>query len=408
MTNNTLTLKQIRPLLEYLLTQNSKLTSQGLSPLAVGLEGEAGIGKTSIIENIVKERNMTYCKLNLSQLEEVGDLTGMPQKEVYCVDPNKSEGSDLSGWYLEKQIPCEVTATIRTRTTYARPGWLPEEENPNGTVLLLDDYSRSTPIFMNAVMELINTGSYVSWSLPKNTTIMLTSNPDDGEYSVVGLDEAQRTRMLTFTVKADKESWAKWAEKVHLDGRTINFALKNWNELFCKQDREGNPVKIMNQRSYVSFCKAISGISDWNANKDLILEISKGCFSNDEDNYVGTLFINFLSDELDKLPEPEYILKENWKNVLPTMKKVVFDSNGKARHNIQAILTIRIINYLETLYNEGGKFDLQPRILDIINCADKILSSDLIFRTIVGLTKKYPDQLQKVAAHPKVLKEIMI
>ena len=46
---------------------------------------------------------------------------------------------------------------------------------------------------MQATMELINTASYISWKLPKNTTVVLTTNPDDGEFSVSSLDNAQKT-----------------------------------------------------------------------------------------------------------------------------------------------------------------------------------------------------------------------
>jgi midasin (ATPase involved in ribosome maturation) len=56
-----------------LLDNNRQLEDQGLRPIAVGVEGSAGIGKTSIIEHIAKEKGMTVCKLNLAQLEEVGD-----------------------------------------------------------------------------------------------------------------------------------------------------------------------------------------------------------------------------------------------------------------------------------------------------------------------------------------------
>lgn len=62
---------------------------------------------------------------------------------------------------------------------------------------------------MQATMELINTGRYISWSLPENTTICLSSNPDNGSYSVTSLDSAQKSRFINFTVKFDIDPWAK-------------------------------------------------------------------------------------------------------------------------------------------------------------------------------------------------------
>lgn len=57
--------------------------------------------------------------------------------------------------------------------SYATPSWLPREENPNGTIIILDDYTRANSLFMQATMELICTGKYSTWSLPNNTTIVL-------------------------------------------------------------------------------------------------------------------------------------------------------------------------------------------------------------------------------------------
>jgi midasin (ATPase involved in ribosome maturation) len=56
-----------------LLDNNKRLEDQTQRPIAIGVEGPPGIGKTSLIENIAREKGMTMCKINLAQLEEVGD-----------------------------------------------------------------------------------------------------------------------------------------------------------------------------------------------------------------------------------------------------------------------------------------------------------------------------------------------
>lgn len=193
---NEITISEFTNIFNYLLDNNKQLEEEGLSPIAVGLEGEAGLGKTSVIEQVADKRGMTYCKLSLSQLEEVGDLVGYPQKEVLLRWKDK-EGNTKSKWYPESmlnKVPANIQVTSNTRMSYAPPAWVPREENPNGLILLLDDFSRANPLFMQATMELINTASYISWKLPKNTTVVLTSNPDDGSYSVSSLDTAQKTQ----------------------------------------------------------------------------------------------------------------------------------------------------------------------------------------------------------------------
>ena len=46
---------------------------------------------------------------------------------------------------------------------------------------------------MQATMQLIQDGKFISWKLPENTNIVLSSNPDDGTYQVSSLDPAQRS-----------------------------------------------------------------------------------------------------------------------------------------------------------------------------------------------------------------------
>ena len=70
---NTINLEEFEQIFNYLIDNNRRLVSEGKNPTAIGIVGESGIGKTSIIKQIAKKRNMTYCQLNLAQLDEVGD-----------------------------------------------------------------------------------------------------------------------------------------------------------------------------------------------------------------------------------------------------------------------------------------------------------------------------------------------
>ena len=68
MTNNEITLNEFKEVLSYLLDNNKSLEDNGLRPIAIGVEGEAGTGKTSIVMQLAEEKGLTLCKLNLSQL----------------------------------------------------------------------------------------------------------------------------------------------------------------------------------------------------------------------------------------------------------------------------------------------------------------------------------------------------
>ena len=410
MINNEITLNEFKEVFSYLLDNNKQLEDKGLRPIAVGLEGEAGIGKTSLIEDIAKERGMTMCKINLAQLEEIGDLVGMPIKECEVAWIENGQIKQTR-WMPESQIKhldLRLKLTGKIRMSYAPPAWLPIDENPNGTIVFLDDYTRANSMFMQATMEIINTANYISWKLPKYTSIVLSSNPDDGQFSVTSLDNAQKTRFINFNVKFNIEDWAKWAEKAKIDGRAINFELLYGNEIFKKH----NNVQTVNPRSYTTFCKAISGLKNWD-NPDtlaLILQISKGCFLNDKDNIIGNLFTTFIANKLDKLIQPKDMIELKWDTLEPKMKNCVYD-NGNFRPEIASVLTIRFMNYVLHLFGTKGAVKdsvVYDRILEIVNNEEMLFSEDLIFHLVKSLITKYPGRTGKLLMNPIIRNKVVL
>ena len=402
--SNEMTLNEFSEILNYMLDNNKRLVEDGKTPVAIGLEGAAGIGKTSLIQEIAEKRGMTLCKLNLAQLEEVGDLTGFPVKEVLVETDNGDE------WFPENlinKLTPDVTITNHVRMAYATPSWLPTEENPNGTMLLLDDYTRASQLFMQATMELINEGKYISWSLPKNTTIILTSNPDDGEYQVSSLDSAQLTRFVNFSVKLNVEDWASWAEFNKVDSRCINFGLQYGDEIFKKHGQ----IQTINPRSYTTFCKAISGIKDWQDPKslELILNISKGCFLKDNNNVVGSLFTTFVANKLDRLITPKVMLVESWEKVEPQIFNCVYDKDN-LRTDIASILATRLLNYIIVYFSQQGYKEsiVNDRLIEIVENKRKLFSDDLLFHVIKTLIAKFPKQTGKLLLNPIIRKKVIM
>ena len=410
---NEMTISEFTDVFNYLLDNNKKLQEDGLTPIAIGIEGEAGIGKTSVVEQVAKKRGMTYCKISLSQLEETGDLTGYPQKEVMLQWTSK-DGAQKTKWWPENlisKVPSNVTVTNKTRMGYAVPAWLPREENPNGTICLLDDFSRANPMLLQAVMEIINTASYISWTLPKYTSVILTSNPEDGSYSVTSLDPAQKTRFINFNLKLNVEDWASWAECNNVEGRAINFALLYGNEIFKKH----NNVQTINPRAYTTFCKAISGIKDWEDDKSLalILNISKGCFLNDKDNVVGTLFTTFISQRLDRLVQPKDMLLQKWDQVEPRIFNCVHEVSGdyyQFKPEIASILAIRLLNYILYYFSQKGVKEsvVQDRLLEFVENKRKLFSDDLLFHIIKTVISKYPARTNKLLMNSEIRSKVII
>lgn len=73
-----LTLKELKPIIKFMIENNKRLEDEGKNPIAINIISEAGIGKSSIVEEIAKETNSNYVKLALAQITEIGDCVGFP------------------------------------------------------------------------------------------------------------------------------------------------------------------------------------------------------------------------------------------------------------------------------------------------------------------------------------------
>lgn len=149
-----LNIEEIKDIVKYIILNNKKLKEEGKKTTAIEIMGESGIGKTSTIIQLAEELEMDLVKLNLTMLEELGDLVGYPIKE-YEVCFNDSQCDWISKDLLDSYIKSgKGVVTGAHRMNYAKPAWLPNTENPNGGILILDDYNRADPRFLQACMEL--------------------------------------------------------------------------------------------------------------------------------------------------------------------------------------------------------------------------------------------------------------
>ena len=409
-----LTLEEVKQHIEFMIDNNRKLQDRGFYPIAVNIEGEAGTGKTSIIDQIAKERDYNYISLSLSQISDPSDLVGFPIKEYYVCkevdDPTECKCEWITAELLETYKENGYTLTSEIRMGYAIPAWLKTIDPTKPLILNLDDYSRASPAILQSCNEIICRQSYVSWSLPKYSTVVCTSNPENGTYLVNTLDEAMKSRLINYNVRFDVDVWARYAENVGIDDRGINFLLM-YPEIM---DRDENLTCKVNARSYTMFMNAISGIDDWSKPDNLafILQIASGCF-NDKDNYIGGLFTSFIANKLDKLISPEDLLLQKWDTVKPKIEKCVYDGNDY-HPEIAAVLSTRLLNYsLKHLGTKGTKSQpVQERLIELVeNSNDKdekmLFSEDLLFNIIKTVVAKHSPQMNKLLLNPQIRKKII-
>ncbi len=391
-----LNINEVKDFLRHIVSNNQVIQTQGKNPVAVEVVGDSGIGKTSTIIQVAEEHGLNFVKLNLAQIEELGDLVGFPivqyqiQEKMTTSNPNEVR-TPRTAWVNEVSFQEYLKAgfkdTGKTRMSYAAPEWIAGKED--GGILLLDDWNRADTRFIQAVMELVDRQTYISWKLPKNWHIILTSNPDNGDYMVNSIDSAQRTRFITANLKFDVDVWAKWAEQDGVDGRCINFLLMH-PELVTQET---------NARSITTFFNSISSIENFEDQLPLIQMIGEGSVGAE----FATMFTMFINNRLDKIITPEKVMSmDDWSSVKGQLTGVI-GKEDNYRADIASVITRRLINY--NLIN-AEKSAINQKVLDRLSdlMTEDLFTNDLKYTLVREIVNGNRTKFQKLLMNPEIVK----
>lgn len=158
------------------------------------LEGESGIGKTSIIEQYAKVKDMDCIIMGVASLDHI---------EFY----GRTVSTDIVAGFNDQKF------TVFKKSI---PNWvstiLQNDKNNKKTLLFIDELNRAEPQNLQSLMNLILKKEFGSDSikLPESLFIVCAGNPiDDGNYLVESLDKAMLSRMAIVKVKTTLTSWKK-------------------------------------------------------------------------------------------------------------------------------------------------------------------------------------------------------
>jgi len=394
---------EMKDFIQHIIDNNRFIQKQGKKVVATEIIGDSGLGKTSVALQIAEENNLNYIKLNLAQIEELGDLVGFPVRQFKLTKPATAvikKFKTAEGKIVEKRVVAEeVTEWIdenavdqytkngykftgKKRMGYCPPEWIADIEG--GGILILDDWNRADIRFIQAIMELVDRQEYISWKLPEDWHIVLTANPDDGEYLVNSIDVAQRTRFISIVMKWNHEVWAEWAEKEGLDGRCINFVLMHPEVVTAR----------VNPRSITTFFNAISSFENFNEKLPMIQMIGEGSVGPE----LATIFAVFIKNRLDKLIGPKDIILGKDENVVvKALLEAITEGNpNDYRADIASLLTTRIINWT---VNYSQNNPITPEILERISMLIKntdIFTDDLKYHIVKKILNGNKQKFQKL------------
>lgn len=341
--------EEVLVFIEHMLDVNKKNEDTDIPGTPLCIWGRHGIGKTQIVEAVARAKGYDFAYIAPAQFEEMGDLLGMPQ-----IDGD--------------------------HTLFKPPAWVPQTEGPG--ILLIDDVNRADERILRGIMQLLQNHELVSWKLPRNWHIILTANPDGGDYSVTPMDAAMLTRMMHVTLQFDVKAWAAWAEGKGIDARGINFVL-TYPEIV--NGERTTP------RSLVQFFNAIAHIKNLEENLPLVQLIADSCL----DGNAAISFVSFVKNNLSKLISPEQIIdaKDFSKSVEAVIRKVV--DKGSLRVDILSTLCTRLVNFLTINAIKPSKAQLAnikafllmeflPNDLRLITAQDLVSSKNTHLKSIIA------------------------
>jgi hypothetical protein len=417
-----LNIDDLKGFVNHIINNNRFLQAQGKPPVAIEVMGESGIGKTSTVVELAQEHNLNFVKLNLAQIEELGDLVGFPVRQFqmykeqamptnspdlvnYTAAQRAAASSDLAnmagtvvkkvGIWVDELAVSEYLKngykmTGKNRMSYCAPEWIADKKE--GGILLLDDWNRADVRFIQAVMELIDRQTYISWSLPKDWHIILTSNPDNGDYMVNSVDAAQKTRYITANLRFDINVWARWAEEAGIDSRCINFLLMH-PELVTTET---------NARSITTFFNAISSFDSFEDNLGMIQMIGEGSVG----DAFASMFTVFINNKLDKLVTPKDLLTHDNESYILGELKSCIGSGDNYRADIASTLATRLANYAVVYAKDNT---ISQKVTDrLISLSTKdYFTNDLKYLVVRTIFNGNKQKFNKMMMNPDIIKMTM-
>ena len=247
--------------------------------------GSPGIGKSSIVQQIAKEKNIEFIDLRLSLLDPT-DLKGIP-----FFDSSTKEA------------------------IWAEPNFLPKDRNSEG-ILFLDEMNTAPPSVQAAAYQLILDRKIGEYELPPKWAIVAAGNRASDRGVIYRMPSPLLNRFVHLELEVSFEDWKHWAYEYGINPLIIAFLEYDTTKLFTFNPQEEQEA-FATPRSW----EYIDRILASNMPKETLLEVIKGTIGE-----AGVAFVNFLKIK-DELPKIEDILN-NKEIKLPSKAQALFALNS--------------------------------------------------------------------------------
>lgn len=177
--------------------------------------GEAGIGKSALVEEVAHEKGAALFTTVVS-LAEKGDLAvPVPpmRDEAFIKTTQYGTLANVQYGYSETLIQIIQQA---------------EKEPTKPIIWFLDEFNRGTVAVQSELMNLVLQRRVNSLQLPDQVHIIIAENPDDSmsgfdsaDYSVTPADAALKDRTVRLVMEASLADWLSWAQQTNSQGQPM-------------------------------------------------------------------------------------------------------------------------------------------------------------------------------------------
>ena len=230
------------------------------------LWGAPGIGKSSIVKQIARQKGIGFIDLRLALMDPT-DLKGIP--------------------FYDKESHSAL---------WAPPAFLPREGEG---ILFLDELNSAAPLVQASAYQLILDRCVGEYMLPKGWVIVAAGNREGDRGVTYRMPAPLANRFVHFEMEADVDDWRDWAYKQGLDTRIISYIAYKKEHLFTF-DPKSDMKSFATPRSW----EYMDSILKADIQDSLLLDAMSGAVGKE----VAVGFLGFAK-VIDRLPDISAILE---------------------------------------------------------------------------------------------------
>jgi len=240
----------------------------------VFLWGPPGIGKSSIVSQIAKDRDIGFIDLRLSLLDPT-DLRGIPF----------FDSADNSA-------------------VWAKASFLPDGSVKEG-ILFLDELNTAAPMVQASAYQLILDRKIGEYTLPDGWAIVAAGNRESDRGVVFRMASPLANRFVHLDMEVDLEVWQAWAKTTDIDPTIIAFTSYRPDALFAFNTQNDSKA-FATPRTWEYVNEILASVPD----DDLLLDMVSGAIGQE----LAASFLGFKS-VASNLPDIDKILDGSYTDV---------------------------------------------------------------------------------------------